>query len=134
MPRDSLFKAVAAPWSDTMCSQTRKFRVFNFWKEMVVGFQPWTCWSFSWPDLDLVALNILKNYLFWQHSSVLLWTVMYGYSMSWTIALDYRKISMWGSNPDHNNNFRKSVYLPSWGICTKSVSYLITEVHATLEL
>ena len=34
-------------------------------KKMVVGFQPWTCWSFLWTDLAWFALYILKMSLIW---------------------------------------------------------------------
>ena len=40
--------------------------VLNCFKEMVVCFKLWNFWSFSWTDLDLVALYVLKIYLFWQ--------------------------------------------------------------------
>ena len=69
---------------------------------MDVGFQPWTCWSFSWTNLDRVALYILRIYLFWQQSSVLYWTVVYYLSLSCTTAFNLLKKSMWGSNYDHN--------------------------------
>ena len=37
----------------------------QFLKIMVVGFQPWTYWSFWWTNIALVALYILKIFLLW---------------------------------------------------------------------
>ena len=37
----------------------------------VVGFQTWTCWWFSWTDIALVGLYILKMSLTWKHRSMI---------------------------------------------------------------
>ena len=52
-----------------------QFPVFNvfvrFSKKTVVGFQPWTYWSFLWTYLDPFGLYILNIYLFWQQCIVI---------------------------------------------------------------
>ena len=47
------------------------FLIFAVFKKMVVGFQPWTCWSFSWTGLARGGISILNMSLLWKKSIVL---------------------------------------------------------------
>ena len=47
------------------------FEFLWFSKKMLVGFQPWTFWSFLWTDISLVGPSIINMSLFWKHRIVL---------------------------------------------------------------
>ena len=84
--------------------------VFNFWKTIVVGFQPWTWWSFLWTDLSLVALYIIEIYRIWQLSSVVYLNFGVRFKSVLCHHVQFSKNSMWGSNPEQYNNFHELIY------------------------
>ena len=70
---------------------------------MMVGFQPWTCWSFSWNYLDLVALYILKMCKFLVKYGCAVLNMGDHALLSWIFQKKYT-----GSNVEHYDHFRET--------------------------
>ena len=73
------------------------FIIFVIFEKLMVGFQPWTCWSFLLSDLALFGIYILNMPLLLQPSSVIYWTLMEGSSLSCTT--DWFKTIVVGFQP-----------------------------------
>ena len=96
----------------------------------VVGFQPWTCWSFLWTYLALGGIYILRIFLFLHQRSVLYLDFGIRFKSGMHHCVQFSKKNRCGVSTLNRIMISMNWSSSSWYIFTKNVSYLTTDERA----